>query len=96
MPLSLRHEQLHCICIFNSDGANSTVEIERKNKEEIYYIFGAPNNVSGMNYSDNCAFQCTMFQRVKFMSEMDQFIRYPAFGSFMRPRAQFSSDLLPV
>ena len=65
MPLSLRHEQLHCICIFSSDGANSTVEIERKNKEEIYYIFGAPNNVSGMNYSHNWAFQCTMFQRVK-------------------------------
>lgn len=65
MSLSLRHEQLHCICIFSTDGANSTVEIERKNKEEIYYIFGAPNNVSGMNYSHNWAFQCTMFQRVK-------------------------------
>ena len=53
VPLSLRHEQLHCICIFSSDGANSTVEIERKNKEEIYYIFGSPNNVSGMNFSHN-------------------------------------------
>lgn len=63
MPLSQRHEQLHCICIFSSDGANSTVEIERKNKEETY--FGAPNYVSGMNYSHNWAFQCTMFQRVK-------------------------------